>query len=205
MEEIFKNFEPPFDGYKISNYGRIFNPKGKEIFPSAKRMGKHIYCFVNINIRNKNMSARKHSSLAVEVYKAFGVGYIKGCKIYHKDGDVFNCKIDNLFIAKGYIIPPTNEQIEIYINNVIPCVKHYVGVKKLNDYADICDIDDVIGESYLLIWKHLSQFKLTNKFYSFCAKYVQWAFISAYKKAKREQEFINNYGGIIKNDLRLRL
>ena len=203
MEEIFKNLEPPFDGYKISNFGKIINPKGKECKPFKCRYKGYTYLKVQIIIRRKNLNARKCCSLATEVYKAFGVGYIKGCKIYHKDGDVFNCKIDNLFIAKGYITPHTNEQIEIYINNVIPCVKHYVGVKKLNDYADICDIDGVIGESYLLIWKHLSQFKLTDKFYSFCAQYVQWAFLSAYKKAKREQEFINNYGVIIKNDLRL--
>ena len=192
MEEIFKNLEPPFDGYKISNFGRIINPRGKECKPTTakKYNGQYAYPFCNINIRRKSGNARKHASLAVEVYKAFGENYKKGMRVYHKDGDVWNCRIDNLFISTGYNISPTAEQIEVFNSSVVKCVKHFVGAKRMNSYA-ICDIDDVMGESYRMIWEHLSQWKTSTSFYQFCIRYVRWAFLAEYAKKKKELEFIN--------------
>ena len=192
MEEVFKNLEPPFDGYKISNFGRIINPRGKECKPATAKThnGKYAYPFCNISIRRKSGNAIKYSSLAVEVYKAFGENYKKGLKVYHKDGDVWNCRIDNLFIATGYTIPPNAEQIKRFNTDVIKCVKHYIGFKKLNNCA-ICDIDDVMGESYRMIWEHLSQWKTSTSFYQFCIRYVRWAFLAEYAKKKKELEFIN--------------
>ena len=191
MEEIFKNLEPPFDGYKISNFGRIINPRGKECKPttSKKYNGQYAYPFCHINIRRKSGNARKYASLAGEVYKAFGENYKKGMRVYHKDGDVWNCRIDNLFIANGYIMPPNAEQIERFNSDVIKCVKHYIGVKKLNNYA-VCDIDNVIGESYRMIWEHLSQWKTSTSFYRFCIRYARWASLAEYAKKKKELEFI---------------
>ena len=191
MEEIFKNLDPPFDGYKISNFGRIISPKGKECKPTTKKYkGKYAYPFCNINIRRKSGNARKYASLAVEVYKAFGENYKKGLKVYHKDGDVWNCRIDNLFIPTGYTIPPNAEQIKRFNTDVIKCVKHYIGIKKLNNCV-VCDIDDVMGESYRMIWEHLSQWKTSTSFYQFCIRYVRWAFLAEYAKKKKELEFIN--------------
>lgn len=194
MEEIFKNLEPPFDGYKISNFGRIINPKGKECKPatSKKIKGQYEYPFCHINIRRKSGDARKMTSLAVEVYKAFGENYKDGMKVYHKDGDLWNCRIDNLFIASGYTMPPQREQIERFNSDVLKCVKHFIGIKKYTKYT-VCDIDDVIGESCRMIWEHLSQYKINTSFYVFCTRYVRWAFLREYAKKKKELDFINKY------------
>ncbi len=104
-----------------------------------------------------------------------------------------NCRIDNLFIARGYTIVPSAEQLSVFNSDVIKCVLHFVGVKRLNVYGDLCDIDNVIEESYLMIWKHLSQFKVGKSFYSFCARYVQFAFLAEYKKKKQEKENIERW------------
>lgn len=194
MEEIFKNLEPPFDGYKISNFGRIINPRGKECKPAASKYKCYSYPKINIIIRKKDMFARKLSSLATAVYKAFGENYQDGVKVYHKDGDVWNCRIDNLFISTGYTISPTAEQIEVFNSSVVKCVKHFVGAKRMNSYA-ICDIDDVMGESYRMIWEHLSQWKTSTSFYQFCIRYVRWAFLAEYAKKKKELEFLGTYYG----------
>lgn len=138
------------------------------------------------------MFARKLSSLATAVYKAFGENYKDGVKVYHKDGDVWNCRIDNLFISTGYTVSPTVEQIEVFNSSVVKCVKHFVGAKRMNSYV-ICDIDDVIGESYRMIWEHLSQYKTGTSFYQFCIRYVRWAFLAEYAKKKTELEFVNKY------------
>ena len=91
-------------------------------------------------------------------------------------------------------MPSNAEQIERFNSDVIKCVKHYMGVKKLNSYA-ICDIDDVMGESYRMIWEHLSQYKVNTSFYQFCIRYVRWAFLAEYAKKKKELEFLGTYYG----------
>lgn len=194
MEEIFKSLEPPFDGYKISNFGRIINPKGEQCKPikSKKAHGKYEYPFIHINIRRKSGNARKMSSLATAVYKMFGENYQDGVRVYHKDGDLWNCRIDNLFIATGYTVPPNAEQIEWFNSDVLKCVKHFIGVKKYHNFH-ICDIDDVIGESCRMIWEHLSQYKTNTSFYVFCSRYVRWAFLAEYAKKKKELEFLETY------------
>lgn len=193
MEEIWKNLEPPFNGYKISNFGRIKNAKNKESKVFYRKDRGYVYPFIHINLRRKSGNCRICHSLAQEVYKAFGENYKDGVKIYHKDGNVMNCCIDNLFIARGYTIVPSAEQLSVFNSDVIKCVLHFVGVKRLNVYGDLCDIDNVIGESYLMIWKHLSQFKVGKSFYSFCARYVQFAFLAEYKKKKQEKENIERW------------
>lgn len=196
MEEQWKSFEPPFDDYLISNFGRIKNKKGKEIKAYKQCDRGYEYAKVAINIRRKGLSARKNTSLAVEVYKAFGEKYVNGAMIYHKDGDIWNCRIDNLFISKGYVEPPTREQVEKYENEVLHCIKHIIKTEKYNDYADLIDVDNIIGESYLQIWKHLSQYKIETSFYAFCKRYVKWAFLVEWKKKKIEQEYIKKLMGV---------
>lgn len=200
MEEIFKNFEPPFDGYKISNMGRVLNPKGKEqkieIVTQIKNGVTYKYPYVNINIRKKNSPARKRTLLAHEVYRLFGDGFKDRAKVYYKDGNAMNCRIDNLFISSGYLVKPTDEQIEIYINDAKACILHFVRENKLREYRGL-DIDNIIGEAYLLIWKHLSQYKTDTSFYAFCKRYTRWAFLYEYKKLKQLQEHCVSYEWLV--------
>ena len=203
MEEEWKKLKPPFDDYQISNFGRIKNRHGKEIKPYAhKSIDEYVYPMVHINIRRKDGNARMLSSLAGEVYKAFGDGNCPDrMKVFHRDGDKWNCRIDNLFISKGLTTPPTKEQVEIYESQVIPCVKHIIKIRKLNDFADIIDVDNIIGESCLKIWIYLSQYKDGTSFYQFCKRYVEFAFLEEWKKKAKEREYVKNnlqnHGSII--------
>lgn len=125
MEEIWKNLEPPFNGYKISNFGRIRNAKDKESKIFYRKDRGYVYPCVHINLRRKSGNYRIFHSLAQEVYKAFGKNYKDGVKIYHKDGNVMNCCIDNLFIAKGYTITPSTEQLSVF-NSVLLSVFYII-------------------------------------------------------------------------------
>lgn len=200
MEEIFKNFEPPFDGYKISNMGRVLNPKGKErkieIVTQIKNGVTYKYPYVSINIRKKNSPARKRTLLAHEVYRLFGDGFKGRAKVYYKDGNAMNCRIDNLFISNGYLVKPTDEQIEIYINDAKACILHFVRENKLRGYRGL-DVDNIIGEAYLHIWKHLSQYKTGTSFYAFCKRYTRWAFLYEYKKLKQWQVHCVSYEWLV--------
>lgn len=192
MEEIFKALEPPFESYKVSNYGRILNRNKKEIKPDLGQYKNTIYPKVNINIRRNGRSQyRKVESLAVAVYRLFGEGYSPRAIVYHRDGNHMNCRIDNLYIASGYTVPPNENQIQTYEESVIKCVLHYVGIKRINRMGDLVDVDNIIGESYLMIWKHLSQYKDGTSFYQFCRRYVEWAFLSEYKLKKKERARID--------------
>lgn len=184
MEELWKPLAPPFDKWCVSNFGRIKNGKGSFIKPFAHNSNGSVYPFVHIIIRRKDCYARLMLSLNRAVYERFGENYQQGITIYHKDGDKFNCRIDNLYISKGYTEKATEEQINIYTNTVIKCVKHIVGIKKLNCYYWL-DVDNIMGEAYLLIWKHLSQYKVGTSFYMFCKRYVDWVTIAQWKKDKK--------------------
>lgn len=79
MEEQWKNLKPPFDDYSISNFGRIRNKKGQEIKPTAHCCGKdkkYAYPTIHLCIRRNKQNIYKFTSLAGEVYKAFGKGRI---------------------------------------------------------------------------------------------------------------------------------
>lgn len=192
MEEIFKNFEPPFERYRISNYGRVISPRGKEL---SSYMGKNHGCEYRVIIIN-TAKKRKIFCIANEVYKAFGQGYKKGVNVFYKDGDHSNCRIDNLFISNGYLVKPSDEQIEKYINDAKACILHFVRENKLRAYRGL-DVDNIIGEAYLLIWKHLSQYKTDTSFYAFCKRYTRWAFLREYKKLKQRQEHCVSYEWLV--------
>ena len=201
-EEVFKSLEHPFDGYKISNFGRILSPKGKECKPYIKvekKNGKtYTYPYLHINIRRKNIQARLLRSLADAVYEAFCGKYVKGAIVYHKDGNHMNCRIDNLFISTGYTQAPTEEQISKYEKEAKACILHFIFYQKYNKIKGF-DVDNVIGDAYLLIWKHLSQYKTGTSFYSFCTRYTEWAFLCEYKKYKNRIEHCLSYEQLQEN------
>lgn len=190
MEEIWKSFEPPFDGYKISNFGRLLNPKGKELKIAIRKDRGYYYPLVSITLYNGGaIICRKHASLAQEVYKAFGEGYKDGAKVFAKDGDVFNCRIDNLTISKIYTEKPTAEQVAKYEKEVTQCVLHYVKVREWNDFMKIgLDVDNIIGNAYADIYQYLPKYNVNTSFYAFCKTFCDYAFLHEYKKFKKEQE-----------------
>lgn len=188
MNEQWHNFAPPWDGYKISNYGRIISPKGKELKPHAQRArrGKNYFAVIcSLKIERKGFYLRKIANVAVEVYRHFGKGYRNGVKVYHKDGDKFNNRIDNLFISKGYTTEPTAEQLA-RVPDIKPCVTHALKVMDCIRYRKYgMDIDNVIGEAIYLCWLHLPQYLIGTSFYSFCKKNTKRAFLKEFKQWKK--------------------
>ena len=189
MEETWKNLAPPFAEYKISNFGRLKNAKNKDCKIALKKDRQYQYPYVNINIRRKSGNARLFRPLAQVVYEAFGENYTKRATVYHKDNNLFNCRLDNLYISRCYMVNPSQEQINIYEKQIKSCVLHLFRVKNwiyANHYG--FDIDNCMGDCYLLIYQHLSQFKVGTSFYSFVAKYATMVFKTHYKKFKKTQQ-----------------
>ena len=185
MTEEWKNFSPPFEGYKISNYGRIISPRGKELKPYVQKCGNYYAVVCTLKIQRKNQYIRKIANVGVEVYRFFGKGYINGAKVVHKDGNKLNNCIDNLSICKGYTETPTEEQLA-RVPEIKACVKHCLKTLRLTRYERYgLDLNNVIGEAMLLIWLHLSQFNTKMSFYAFCKKYTIFAFLHEWKKWRK--------------------
>ncbi len=125
-------------------------------------------------------------TVAQAVYKLFGKGYPNDTrpKIIYIDGDTTNCAIWNLKICRAYTEERLPEQIARYKNEVKNCVLHIVKDMHLNRYAQL-DVDNIIGETYLMIWKHLSQYMPNTSFYVFCKKYFMLVFRRAWEERTR--------------------
>lgn len=176
MKEQFAYLDiPTLEKYQITSYGRIINPNGKELSPRIKKQRRKdaVYEYKVINVKNITLH------VATEVYKAFGKNWTKGITIYHLDGNAENCNIDNLAISKAYTTPPSKDQIDKYISDVRPTVISCMQKKGYFErWKDGLDVDNIIGNSYLLIWQHLSQYSFEKGgWYSFCAKYVRLSFL----------------------------
>ena len=191
MEE-WKTFPPPFDGYKISNDGRIISPKGIELKPYAQKVGggqKYTRIVCTLKIEKKGTYIRKMAGVATEVYRYFGKGYSDGVHVYHKDGDIMNNRIDNLTICRGYTEKPSAEQ-EARIPEIFGCVKHCMRLLGYTRYGRHgMDVDNVIGEAIFACWRHLPQFRTDLSFYAYCMRYVRQAFLTEYVKWKKSRTF----------------
>ena len=124
MTEEWRTFPSPFDGYKISNYGRIISPTGRELKPYLQKSmgGRYTHVVCTLKIERKSTYIRKMAGVATEVYRYFGKSYQDGIHVYHKDGDIMNNRIDNLMICRGYTEEATAEQ-EARIPEIFACVK----------------------------------------------------------------------------------
>ena len=168
-----------YHGYKVSNKGRVVNRFGREIFGEMRKSKGYEYHSIVLRINKK----RTRKNINVLVCELFNSDYKKGARVYQIDGDKKNCAIDNLKISRAYTAKPNAQQVEKYTNSVMNCVKHYFknrGWIEAQKYG--IDIDNALGNAYVLIWKYLPSYKEDKSFYSFCAKYCRFAFLYQYKQ-----------------------
>lgn len=167
---------PDGGGYLVSNTGKIKSLKGRVLSPYKRSNSNSLALTVCVNKK------RVCVNVAQAVYKAFGTRYQASGrpKIMYRDGDYTNTAIYNLFIAEGYTKAPSPEQVETYIARTRPVLLALVKEKNLNSYTRL-DVDNIIGDSLLLIWKHLSQYK-GKYYYSFCKRYFDWCLRTALKQ-----------------------
>lgn len=191
-KEEWRTFPPPFDGYKVSNYGRLISPKGRELkpYPQKSRLGT-VRAVCTLKIERRGIYIRKVVGVAVEVYRYFGEGYFDGVHIYHKDGDPMNNRLDNLYICGGYINKPSKEQ-EAHIPEILACVKHCMWVNGYTKYARRgMDTGNVIGNAVFECWRHLPQYRTELSFYGYCKHYTKLAFLTEYVKWKKLCKFVS--------------
>lgn len=191
MIEVFKRFAPPWDDYQISNFGRVISPRGKVLNPISLKSGKsyNVICILKKTVHGKER--RKNANLAVEVYRYFGEGYVHRAQVVHRDGNKFNNRIDNLFIARAYTVKPSQEQTD-KIPEIIPCVKSCLCASGVMQYKrDGMDIDNIFGEAVFLCWKYLSQYSTKTSFYAYCRKYTRLSLLQEWKKFKRYRSEIS--------------
>lgn len=186
MKEIFVSLNiKGFEDCKISNFGRFMTHKGKIKKPEYKNNCWYIDLSKRKTINGKQVRAdRLLASVPQLVYNHFGNSvpserFIVRCI----DGNPYNCRIDNLRVSiKGR----TDKQIEKYDKEVLKCVKHSLFKSRWAIYQkEGFDIDNVIGNSCLLIWRYLGNYDTEKSFYSFCKKYVKYACKSEYKQSLR--------------------
>lgn len=106
-------------------------------------------------------------------------------KVYHKDGNIWNCRADNLEIRSMDISEYQQKEYEKY---AIGSVKAFVREKKLS-YIYGFDVDNFIGEALLLIWLNLSCYTSNYKFVTWAWRYCNFAFKACYKKYKHIGEY----------------
>lgn len=184
MIEEWKNFEPPFDGYKISNFGRVVSAFGRELKPYKANDRGYTEYRVSLAIKRGGVYIhRKIIRIHLEVFKRFGSGYVEGARIYHIDGNKLNNRIDNLTMCRGYTVAPNEIQLKRYQSDIISCVKHYMKKRDIFSMSTAgLDVDNIIGESCLLAYKHLSQWSEGSSFYAFVRKYTDFAIAREIKK-----------------------
>lgn len=192
-----------FNGYRINNHGKILNRRGREVKGCIYNDRGYKYLVVVLRFNGKRHSFHKNTL----IYKLFGENYQKNAKVYQVDGDVNNCLIDNLKISRAYTDAPSEEQIGIYNSNIIGCVCDcftkcgYWEFRKCG-----FDVDNLLGECYITIYKYLSSFHPRGSFYAFCKKITKWVFAKEYKKFMDEKEKLFGYNAtrekVAKNDKR---
>ena len=188
MTEEWKILSHPFERYKISNYGRIISPRGKELKTYVHK--NRAICILKAT-KNYKIAAYKHIGVGTEVYRYFGQGYTDGAKVYHKDGDISNNRIDNLAIARFYTHESTAGQ-KAHIPEIIPCVKHILFTDGYKRYAKFgMDIGNVFGNAVFESWRHLAQYQEGTSFYQYCRRITRYAFRQEFRKWQKYGSVLN--------------
>lgn len=179
-----------YHGYKVSNYGRIVNRHGREVKGYISNYRGYKFHCLSLRYEGKRHMHRK----SILVYQLFGQYYQDGLRVYHIDGNIENCHIDNLRIARAYTQKLTTSHIEIYEKNIEGCVKDYFSKYKYWELSQLgFDVDNLLGEVYLQAYKYLPSFTPGNNFYQFCVKVIKWTFLKEYRKFKIEKKFFDKY------------
>lgn len=182
--------------YKVSDKGRIVNRFGREVKGYIATESGKKYRVVVLRFDKK----RIHRKVGALVYRLF-TGYEGNARVRHLDGNFDNCSLDNLAIARSYTEAPSAEQLNAYEKNVVACVKDYFNKQGWIELQRLgLDIDNALGNAYLLVYRYLPQYSVGTSFYVFASKYARWAFLVEYKRYKREQDYMFR---LIKNKQRL--
>lgn len=164
MEEWKEYYE-----YLVSNTGKVVNKHGREVKGYIQKTSGYKYRKVTLRINGKRTS--------MSVAHLVSICFLGGGNAQHADGNVDNNSCENL--KTRYRGELSQEKIDRYIRSAIPCVKHRVKVCKWNEIKGL-DVDNIIGNALLSIWKNLSSYGINNSFYYFCKKYTHWAFLKEY-------------------------
>lgn len=81
-------------GYRVDSFGRMFNPKGKEVLGYVNNKG---YRKTTIRIENKFFGLYFHR---LQAFQKYGCSLFKdGIVVRHLDGNPLNNKYDNILIG----------------------------------------------------------------------------------------------------------
>lgn len=194
--ECFKENEEYYcfyHGYLVSNKGRILNKRFDEIKGYLHRSNGYAYRNIVLRENGKRIS-KQLNQIVAECFCPFWKNDIK-FYIYHKDGNKNNCAYDNLFICKAYTEKPSAEQLKIYEESIFKCVQHIFGKQgyMFAEYDKGIDIDNVMSNVYMQVFKYLPGYKVGTSFYKFVKKYADWEFKRAYKQYKIDQEILKEF------------
>lgn len=186
-----------YHDYRVSDKGRVINRFGNEV--KGYLANKNGYPCVVLTLRIDGKRVTRH--LGQLVWQCFNSSVQNAnARTYHIDGNPQNCTLDNLKVCSAHTQDRTPQQIKIYEQNVFAVVKSIfdrLGYFDTSKYG--FDIENVMSETYLLIYKYLAQYKLGTSFYRFCKTYAKYAFTRAYKQWKNELEvqlrLVDNYAG----------
>lgn len=182
--------------YEISSFGNV-----KRIYKRGSRIlrpYKNHYCIiVNFKVNKKTVRL----SIAKLVYKYFGecdlkktftkYGYVK-----HKDGNIWNNRIENLYVITYQGERLKKWQIDKYENEA----EKNIGIIAITFYNDKLkqnkiEIEDFKQEALMIVWRYLSLYVENEPFYSFCYHYTKYAYYNILSKIidknKNEIEFAN--------------
>ena len=124
-------------------------------------------------------------------YAHGGAVYLQSSQV-NKAGGVFNMYGGELYDNEA----TQGGAVYLHEKNIISCVKDYFHKQGYFECEKQgMDIDNTLAETYLLCYKHLSQFVIGTSFYSFCRKRAKWTFNNHYRKfcVERDNLCLNEY------------
>lgn len=189
QREIWAYFDAPYDKYMISNYGKIKTKTGRYLKPEKANKTTTVLS-ARLSVIINGVKQVKRISIAKYVYLFFSVNPPKyeNFKCIPIDGDESNLYIGNLYCVLDDKDEVQQWQIELYNKDIyknLYSLAKRKGLYRLQGF----DIENLIAESALLIYKYLPTLKHEKFFYSFCAKYMQMVFLSQYGAWKNEKPF----------------
>ena len=171
VKVMWKNY---LNKFEVNDMGQVRNAKTKRLYTVRSHYGTAV-----VNYRDKNT----HKAFAVgqAVYKLFINDKYSG-RIIHANGNKFDNSVDNL---RGNIGQVTDWQVQEFNLWAYASAKHYLTfyIAQLGSWAD-----DYIQETVFLLWRYLYRLKRDEKFVTFASKYARFAFLTIYKREKKQKD-----------------